>query len=832
MRAITLAVCAAVLLGQVGSAFAEDLHPSVSGAASRLGVSPYQSNTWGIVNVGMMNPTNRDVRILVSTSVGNVKTNQYGREFWVPANSRRISWHSIFIPEDKSGSANSVAVDSIVSERVGGRERVLKTSTGAIAHDGVLSYSGINSPTTVIVDMPEPKDGFQVPLDGETVTALNAVGACQFSIQRRRATLEMSQTFLPPVTTAWDGTKHIVLVGDSLADDSAAMTAVRRWLMDGGRMWIMLDLVQQDTVERLLGDGCPYREVDRVGLTTLQVKASKGSSRPSDPKQTDHEQPIPFVRTLVTGVEVTHTINEWPAAFEQVYGRGKIIFTTLGMRAWLRPTGIQDGSYSDAGIQQVPNETLRDLMNYFYGFQQPAMLEPELFDEYLSQQIGYEVVDFNIVLLVLTISCGGLLVAGMWLVRTHRFRLLVWAGPAFAITASGVLMVVGMRNLHSVPNTVATIQLVAVAPESDDLNLTGLLSVYRQDESQKRISVVNGGTISPTRASQSGTTRRMVWTDIDSWHWENSAIPAGVNRSTIRFSRNIRKPVRAVGSFGPDGLSGRLDSQPFEQPGDAVLVTTALHPLSVKFQDDGSFVAGSNELMTGGEYIGGVLLSDEQRRRQDLYRKLLTNKRRSTLIDKPTMFVWTKSIETGYAISSDETFRGSALLSIPLQLERTPPGRQVTIPGTFLPYRGVSGPKGLESSGHLSNADGTWLERSRPARTWLRAEIPPEVLPLRMTRLTITLRLSGKSQPVKIVELVDGKPRVLATRTSPEGVQRIEIKQTETLQIDESGGVTIGIFVGDTLSLNEYNMTETQGERWNIDFLYLEIAGTTLEVNP
>jgi hypothetical protein len=82
------------------------------------------------------------------------------------------------------------------------------------------------------------------------------------------------------------------------------------------------------------------------------------------------------------------------------------------------------------------------------------------------------------------------------------------------------------------------------------------------------------------------------------------------------------------------------------------------------------------------------------------------------------------------------------------------------------------------------------------------------------------------------VELVDGKPHVLATRTNPVGIQRIEIDELDSLKIDESGGVTIGVFVGDTATLNEITTTETLGEKWNIDFLHLEITGTTLDETP
>ncbi|MBT6157743.1 MAG: hypothetical protein HOK71_09390 [Planctomycetaceae bacterium] len=831
---MTATVCAAVLLSWCGSAQAEDdPHASATNSGSRLGVSPYQANKWGILGVGLVNPTDKDSRILVSTSVGKVKTNQYAREFWVPANSRRTAWHSILMPGEDPSRTQSIDFDTIVSIRDNGVERPLKTRTGANAEDGTLTFTSNHRPTAIILDLPERKKNGQRGELGEDVQlAVNSMIACQFSSQPYRKTLQMSRLFLPPVTAGWDGVQQVILAGDQLAEDAAAISAARRWLMRGGRIWIMLDLVKQDTVERLLGDGCPYDEVDRVGLTTLQIETPKGSHRPADSMPADHEQPVQFVRTLVTGVDVTHTINGWPAAFQQEYGRGKVLYTTAGMRAWVRRTQPGDNQYSQVGIKYVPMPTLKDLMNDFYGFQQPAVLAPELFDDYLSEQIGYEVVELNFVLVVLTTFCGGLLLAGMWLVHARRFRMLVWVGPVFAIAASGLLVVVGMQNLHSAPNTVATVQLVAVTPESDDLNVTGLLSVFRQESRKEQIAVVGGGMISPPPKSQPGTTRRMIWTDIDKWHWENEAVPAGVNRSTIRYGRKINKPIRAVGSFGPDGLNGRLDSQPFEQAGDAVLVTRSHHSLAVGIQGDGSFAAGSNEMLNRGEYIRGVLLSDEQRRRQDLYREMLASERKNKLIDKPMMFVWANPIETGYHIAADETFRGSALLAIPFRLNRTPPGQQVTIPGTFLPFRAVSGPKGFESSGHLNNADGTWLARSKPARTWLRAVIPPEVLPLQIDELTVTMQLSGKNLPVDIVELIDGKPRVLATRKNPVGIQRIKVDDTASLQIDESGGVTIGIFVGDTTLLNEINMPETLGEKWNIDFLQLEIAGTTLDETP
>jgi hypothetical protein len=130
MRSITLTICAAVLVNWCGPAQADDSHVSATNSGSRLGVTPYQAKKWGVVGVGLVNPTDEDARILVSTSVGKVKTNQYGREFWVPANSRRTTWHPIFMPAAESDQGQGIGIDTIVSIREGGTERKLRTPSG------------------------------------------------------------------------------------------------------------------------------------------------------------------------------------------------------------------------------------------------------------------------------------------------------------------------------------------------------------------------------------------------------------------------------------------------------------------------------------------------------------------------------------------------------------------------------------------------------------------------------------------------------------------------------------------------------------------------------
>ncbi len=238
MRAIILAICTTVLFNGYGPSHADDRQPTVINPASRLGVTPYQANKWGVVAVRLQNPTDQDTRILVSTFADKARTNQFGREFWVPANSRRTSWQSIFMPKTRSDSDRRIAVDSIVAERKNGDENFLKTASGAVTHDGVLTYSGNTSPTAIIVDMPESQN--EIRSDSDSEVAISAVHACQFRRQHRRSVLEMSQRFLPPVTVAWDGVRHVILIGDRLGrcrrdDGPQALADARRSIVGNGR---------------------------------------------------------------------------------------------------------------------------------------------------------------------------------------------------------------------------------------------------------------------------------------------------------------------------------------------------------------------------------------------------------------------------------------------------------------------------------------------------------------------------------------------------------------------------------------------------------------------
>ena len=120
--------------------------------------------------------------------------------------------------------------------------------------------------------------------------------------------------FLPPVAEGLGAIDQLVLCGDRPAEDAAGREAIRDWLRGGGRLWIMLDRVEPETVRLLLGEALCYQVVDRVGLTRIEMQHVVGrSTSPVDSPQ-DLDDPVEFLRIFESGGETVYAVNGWPAA--------------------------------------------------------------------------------------------------------------------------------------------------------------------------------------------------------------------------------------------------------------------------------------------------------------------------------------------------------------------------------------------------------------------------------------------------------------------------------------------------------------------------------------
>ena len=151
----------------------------------------------------------------------------------------------------------------------------------------------------------------------------------------------------------------------------------------------------------------------------------------------------------------------------------------------------------------------------------------------------------------------------------------------------------------------------------------------------------------------------------------------------------IDEPISAKAMFGPDGIKRAMSLGPFQDVSDLVIATPGYGGLTVRSVSRGEFAAEATDVVRAGEFIGGSIFSDEQRRRQAVYRNLLLDSGREDYPQRPTLLAWAEPFDLNFKFPLDVERKGAALIAIPLEFERAPPGTRLRIPAPFLPFQPV-----------------------------------------------------------------------------------------------------------------------------------------------
>jgi hypothetical protein len=849
------AVCLAVMLGcwtapcaaqpatNTPRRLTTDLFPAVS---------VFSPERWGIVGEVIANPSDDPVEVLSAHSFPADAQLQFARQLWIPAQAKRSCWYPLLPPADSVKGTN-MPVQSLLIDRARGSEVLLGQQGDTLVFEGLLPSKSDNGPVTGIIIDPEDKE------------TIRLVQLARVTFRRTPRLSRLDTDALPPTRESLDGLDQLVVASDRPAADRAGLLAIRQWLHTGGWLWIRLDRVSPDTVSLLLGEDCPCTVVDRVGLTSWQIvrqrvvsdpdsetfgqsldqptateegrtgapeKIDLGANSPElwivEGKIDDFEDPVEMVRVIAPGLRPVHSVNGWPASFWRRSGRGVVLFTTLGPRAWYRPRPANDRtpvSPENPVARFRETKSLVDLAGAFVRSRKEPPVKAEEFGPLLLEQVGYRIVGRGAVLAILGGFCLalGMVAWGLWR-RGISLALLAWAGPFAGLAAALMLIVLGRQVREQIPPTAAAAQLVEITPDAEDAAVTGLLALYDLDGTSSPLpGSTRGGVFLPSFKEHEGSTRRMVWTDLDCWHWENLALPPGLHLAPFASTARIREPISARATFGPDGAIGTLALGPLRDAADAILAFPSHRNLAVRFTGEASdFTAGPGDQLARGQYLGADFLSPEQQRRQDVFKNLLERQTPPRYPARPTLLVWTSPLDLGFTFPEGTRQIGSALVTIPLEIDRPAPGTRLTIPAPFLSYRGVIRPD-LNVTALYDSQHDTWVSsRPQPGRTLLRFQIPPELLPLRIDRAELEVDLNAQARPFEIFTPQGPKTEVVASRHSPVGKIRLVIERPDALRVDADGGLYLGLAIGEASRLPG---EEKASSEWKINDLQLQLTG-------
>src|SRR5438477_535214 len=124
-------------------------------------------------------------------------------------------------------------------------------------------------------EAPEERGFGRLPLpNSPTEEAVRLALACRQARKWSAHLTTVRPGSLPATPEAYDGIDLFVVASGRIADDPVGAQALRRWLAGGGRVWVMLDLVDVEAVAPLLGEALDFQVVDRVSLTDFQVETT------------------------------------------------------------------------------------------------------------------------------------------------------------------------------------------------------------------------------------------------------------------------------------------------------------------------------------------------------------------------------------------------------------------------------------------------------------------------------------------------------------------------------------------------------------------------------
>ncbi|GIW96187.1 MAG: hypothetical protein KatS3mg110_4228 [Pirellulaceae bacterium] len=819
-RAWLVTLIAWAAFAQVASVLrAQDVddRPIPLSVGSPAGARVYKPGYWAPVGVEVANPTNEPCRVTATFYFSLDPHVQYRRELYVPPNTKRLATCLIQTPRLEGRDINEAQryrktfdLYTIVADEQGD---VLPGLTGELTRNSFLVKHLENISSAMF-----PNEG---PLaESAFPRAYDAAIALRLAAGLTRRIGEFAKPVFPDSIYELDAIQQITLHNNEPFQDGATVLALRSWLMRGGRLWIMLDQVDPANVQWLLGDQPAPLVIDRTQLTDFQLRSTDPNG---EAEEQVHERPVEFVRVLVDQAEVTHTVDGYPAAFFQTFGLGRVLYTTLGPAAWVRPARRYEIRPDDPERQAVflARPALATLATRLLVPVEQMPWSASDWRSYLETRIGYRILDRTSVATFLGIYLVGL---GLIVWRMRKREQTLWRAGwliGWMVASALPLAAWGWKLTTDVPATLGQGQLVLARPGSRDVLVQAGLAAFQHAPQTLPIRAGQSAVLTPDSAGLEGSVRQLIFEDTERWRWENLRLPAGVRMARLEAVRTLDAPVRIEVTFGSRGIEGRISGLPFGQAEDAVLLMPDGGALALHLDQDGRFWAGAEDVLAEGRFVAAALVSDEQRRRQSLLEAAVSRRVHTLFPKEPTVLFWGPPVPLALALPDRFQQFGTALYQLRFEWQRPPPGTHVLVPSALLRFSpaAVPGSRGVATTYDPHRRQ--WLRMATPSETWLRVQLPGPLIPLAVERLRIDGHIEAADRQVELLvrQPAENRVRVVARYDSPAGPFHADVRDREWIQPDSDGGVWVALHV------SEHRRPSDAAPEWQVHYLRVTLEG-------
>lgn len=682
--------------------------------------------------------------------------------------------------------------------------------------------------TALAMHPPEPPLPDWYYPQSDLVMEYELVVAARADSSNSRRTLTIDHVNLPSQAADWQGIDEIVISNDRPFQDPAVVGAINRWVASGGRAWIMFDQVAPENVRQLLMDGMSCEMLDDIELNRFVVESTAFNKLNVADRTVEIEQPARLRRVVQSGGEVSLSIDGYPVAIWYRIGKGMVLLTTLEPEGWLQPRTSQRKEGEDFSTPFQLRAWATAMADRLHEIN--PTLSPIEFAEvqYPLQQIGNPVLDRRYVLVIVFGFCAVLgSVAGVcWL--TNQMMRLAWLIPLISLAATAPLLISSTYQRRDIPDTTAHLQVIEVLPGSQTIQAMQWTATYLHETEGLKLLGDGDAMVSWPESSAQQDLRRWTWLDYGKWELSSSGWPNGLWQLQSRYALP-KKNLDVIAQIDEQGLKFQLPEELEHTLHDAVVQYWPGDPVPCGVLKPRETIRVPElQLAQTDSWLTDSIVSDEQRRRDQVYRQARATSRDQGYPSYHSLMGWTDLWPGPITWNQERDQRGSALVALPIKLQPTPSGQRVHVPHTVIHIENANLSGSLSTA--FSNSSGWWRgEATLPAEVSLRCSLPREVCPLQADQIACTFQMRAPQRKVKLYAVRPmGEKELIQELVSPTGVQTIRITDAGWLSEMRDGVIDFELNVGTELTLPESTFGDQQAI-WQVDYFRLSVDGQVSE---
>jgi len=769
-----------------------------------------------------------DTVTVVANIVGR-SGEQYARKLVLDGGKSRTFDIQMPLPEDYLSTSVEVTCTlwverngrDVLIERDG--EPIEQKLRLTVEQEAVITATLLNPPPRPYLEWEWPKESNYPSYDWLISTRVGA--------GNQRVTLDLESYALPNELFDLDAIDNVVIADERIFGNTAAMRALKAWLLAGGRVWVMLDQVDARHVQALLMAGQIVHVIDETEITDAILDSPTAFNAESRNYRFQSTRGVKLVKVEQSGGEVTHTADSWPAAIWMPVGDGEVLLTTMGPAAWLHPaqgnSGKEELYRSDYELKPWVGP-----MGERFHQAKVRMLPRKPGLEYPVAQIGFRVLGRGTVSMVLIGFCVMLGGVGYWLHRSNRNEWIGWIAPALSLVVACSLALGAGLLRRDIPEGWHRIQLIHLDGK-ERAYIFEQSAMYRSQPTAFPLEVKSDAQIDPEvgvairdfRATQVNVEDSIV--SSEGW-------PTGIWRMESQINSN-EEVKAAVGTWSKLGLEVQLPSN--MESLENLLLSQPRAPKSIlRKETSGTWLISEDSTLPPNEFATSAGLVDERFfRRAELLQQSFDPVGGEARPKSQQVMGWGEIApgkmawnENGKANSG----QGDALWRMPIVRRAPELNSAILVPPALIYWDTVSTEVG--ASGAFVRSKGEWTGPFTNAMsTGVRPQLPEEIFPLQVAQIRLKSRIRAAGRDVIFFARTSAGKKELGKFFSPQQVITLTLTDKEILEALTRKELNIVIEVSGLKETSDDPKAFVQAVPWQIEYLWMTVEGiANYQENP